>query len=909
MADQRSDKEQRPSPDALLAEVRREERGGSGRLKIFVGAAPGVGKTYEMLQTARAKHKEGVNVVVGVVETHGRKETEALLEGFEVLPRKPTIYVNRILSEFDLDAALKRRPSLILVDELAHTNVPGSRHPKRYQDVEDLLQAGIDVYTTLNIQHIESLNDVVAQITHVRVRETVPDSMLDRADAIELVDLTPDDLIQRLKEGKVYVPKQAERALKNYFSPANLTALRELALRRTAERVDEQLLEHMRARAISGPWAAGERILVCVSEDPRSSGLVRYAKRLADRLRAPWTALCIETRRSLQLTEKERDRIAEAMRLAERLDGEAITIPSASRRIADDVIAFAHANNATHIVIGKSQRSRWFEILHGSVVHDLVRRAGNISVHVIAGDELTSEPSTAKAVAPAASRPFDPLPYVVAVLAVAAALGISMLVQPKFGLENVDLIFLTAIVGIAVRYGLWPSLLATVLASLSYNFFFLPPIYTFTITDPTNIAAFLAFMLLSILVSNLAARGQSQVATTRERVRSVESLYAFSRKLASAGTLDDVLWATAHQIASMLKVRVVLLLPEDGTIAVKAGYPPEDSIEEADLAAAKWTWEKNRIAGRDSDTLPGAKWLFLPMRTGRGAVGVLGITKDGSGPLLRPEHKRLLDALTDQGALAIERVHLVEDIDRVRRTAETERLRSALLTSISHDLKTPLAAVLGAAGALRDLSKSLDQDEKSDLLATIIDESERLNRFIANLLDMTKLESGAVTPNAAPHDVGEIVGSALERASKILSKHRIEVEINSELPMVTVDAVLFEQVLFNLLDNASKYAPADTTITIRSWSDRETVCLQVMDEGEGIPPADLARIFDKFYRARKGDQVRAGTGLGLAISRGFIEAMHGQIAAANRPDRSGAVFTITLPSPRTTEQQVEASAS
>src|SRR5499427_1116850 len=909
MAGQRSDKEQRPSPEALLAEMRREERGGFGRLKIFVGAAPGVGKTYEMLQTARAKRKEGVDVVVGVVETHGRKETEALLEGFEVLPRKPTIYVNRILSEFDIDAALKRRPSLILVDELAHTNVPGSRHPKRYQDVEELLQAGIDVYTTLNIQHIESLNDVVAQITHVRVRETVPDSILDRADAIELVDLTPDDLIQRLKEGKVYVPKQAERALKNYFSPANLTALRELALRRTAERVDEQLLEHMRARAISGPWAAGERILVCVSEDPRSAGLVRYAKRLADRLRAPWTALCIETRRSQQLTEKERDRIAEAMRLAERLDGEAITIPSASRRIADDVIAFAHANNATHIVIGKSQRSRWFEILHGSVVHDLVRRAGNISVHVIAGDELTSEPSTAKAVAPAASRPFDPLPYIVAVLAVAAALGIGMLVQPVFGLENVDLIFLTAIVGIAVRYGLWPSLFATVLASLSYNFFFLPPIYTFTITDPTNIAAFLVFMLLSILVSNLAARGQSQVATTRDRVRSVESLYAFSRKLASAGTLDDVLWATAHQIASMLKVRVVLLLPEDGTISVKAGYPPEDTIEEADLAAAKWTWESNRIAGRDSDTLPGAKWLFLPMRTGRGAIGVLGITKDGPGPLLRPGHKRLLDALTDQGGLAIERVHLVEDIEKVRRTAETERLRSALLTSISHDLRTPLAAVLGAAGALRDLSKSLDQAAKGDLLATIIDESERLNRFIANLLDMTKLESGAVSPNVALHDVSEIVGSALERTSKILGKHRIEVEINADLPMIMVDAVLFEQVLFNLLDNASKYAPADTTITVRSWRDRETVCLQVMDEGEGIPPTDLERIFDKFYRARKGDQVRAGTGLGLAISRGFIEAMHGQIAAANRPDRSGAVFSITLPVPKTTEKHLQATAS
>ena len=909
MADQRSDQEQRPSPQALLAQARREERGSAGRLKIFVGAAPGVGKTYEMLQTARAKLKEGVDVVAGVVETHGRKETETLLEGLEVLPRKPTVYVNRILSEFDLDAALRRRPSLILVDELAHSNIPGSRHPKRYQDVEELLSAGIDVYTTVNIQHIESLNDVVAQITHVRVRETVPDSILDRADAIELVDLTPDDLIQRLKEGKVYVPKQAERALKNYFSPANLTALRELALRRTAERVDEQLLEHMRARAISGPWAAGERILVCVSEDPRSPGLVRYAKRLADRLRAPWTALCIETRRSQQLTERERDRIAEALRLAERLDGEAITIPSAARRIADDVIAFAHANNVTHIVIGKSQRSRWFEILHGSVVHDLVRRAGNISVHVIAGEELTSEPSTTRVVAATAPRPFDPLPYIVALLAVAAALGIGELVQPVFGLENVDLIFLAAIVGVAVRYGLWPSLLATVVASLCYNFFFLPPIYTFTITDPTNVAAFVVFTLLSILVSNLAARGRSQMTIAHERVRSIESLYAFSRKLAGAGTLDDVLWATAHQIASMLKVRVVLLLPEHGSIAVKAGYPPEDTIEEADLAAAKWTWESNRIAGRDSDTLPGAKWLFLPLRTGRGAVGVLGITKDGPGPLLRAEQKRLLDALTDQGALAIERVHLVEDIEKVRRTAETERLRSALLTSISHDLKTPLAAVLGAAGALRDLSKSLDDDAKGDLLATIIDESERLNRFIANLLDMTKLESGAIVPNAALHDVGEIVGSALERASKILAKYRVKVEISSNLPLVMVDAVLFEQVLFNLLDNASKYAAADTTITIQGWRDRETICLQVLDEGEGIPAADLERIFDKFYRVRKGDQVRAGTGLGLAISRGFMEAMHGTIAAANRPDRPGAVFTITLPIPKAAEQRAQVVAS
>src|SRR5437660_9787312 len=389
MAKQSRDPEKRPSPDALLEAARRESDQ-AGRLKIFDGAAPGVGKTYEMLQSARAKLKAGVDVVVGVVETHGRAETEALLQGLEILSRKRIDYKDQTIEEMDLDALIARQPKIALVDELAHTNAPGSRHPKRYLDVEELLSRGIDVYTAVNIQHIESLNDVVAQITHVRVRETVPDSIFDRADAIELIDLTPDDLIQRLKEGKVYVPKQAERALEHYFSPGNLTALRELALRRTAERVDEQLLTHMQANAIPGPWAAGERILVCVSEDPRAAGLVRYAKRLADRLHAPFTALCVETRRSLQLTEEQRDRLADTMRLAEALGGEAITVPGGDRGIADDVVSFAHANNVTQIVVGKSTRSRWFEILHGSVVHELVRKAGNITVHVIAGEELPS---------------------------------------------------------------------------------------------------------------------------------------------------------------------------------------------------------------------------------------------------------------------------------------------------------------------------------------------------------------------------------------------------------------------------------------------------------------------------------------------------------------------------------------
>lgn len=890
------DLEQRPSPDALLEAARRESDK-AGRLKIFVGAAPGVGKTYEMLQSAHAKRKAGADVVVGVVETHGRAETEALLLGLEVLPRRRIAYRDQTLEELDLDALIARRPQIALVDELAHTNAPGSRHPKRYLDVEELLSHDIDVYTAVNIQHIESLNDVVAQITHVRVRETVPDSVFDRADAIELIDLTPDDLIQRLKEGKVYVPKQAERALQHYFSPGNLTALRELALRRTAERVDEQLLTHMQANAIAGPWAAGERILVCLSEDPRAAGLVRYTKRLSDRLHAPWTAVSIETRRSLQLTDEQRDRLADTMRLAESLGGEALTIPGVGRRIADDLINFAQGNNVTQIIIGKTTRSRWFEILRGSVVHDLVRRAGNITVHVIAGEDLPS-PANKPAVQTAArAEPFNPRLYLKSLLVVAVGLGAAELIQPRFGIENVDLVFLTAVVVVAVRYGLWPSLFASVVASLCYNFFFLPPVYTFTITDPTNVAAFFFFMLIALLVSNVAARVRIQADTAIGRVRTTESLYAFSRKLAGTATLDDVLWATAYQIALMLKVRVVLLMPEDGVLTVKAGYPPEDQLDKADLAAANWAWGNDRAAGRGSDTLPGAKRLFLPMRTGRGLIGAIGIDNDKTGPLLTPDQRRLLDALVDQGALAIERVLLVEDMDSVKRTVESERLRSALLTSISHDLKTPLASVLGAASTMRDLAGNLTEAQKRDLLATVIDESERLNRFIANLLDMTKLESGAIVPNTARQDISEIVGSALRRASKILLEHKVSLELAVDLPMLELDAVLFEQVLFNLLDNAAKYAPSGTTISIRGVRDRDSVSLQILDEGNGIPPAELESVFDKFYRVQKGDHVRPGTGLGLAISRGFVEAMHGTILAANRPDRSGAVLTIRLPIP------------
>ena len=891
-------RDRRPSPDALLAAAR-HEGGRRGRLKIFLGAAPGVGKTYEMLTTARARLRDGTDIVAGVVETHGRAETEALVEGLECVPRRTVAYGGGNFDEMDLDALIARRPGIALVDELAHTNAPGSRHPKRYQDVEELLAAGIDVHTTLNIQHVESLNDVVAQITRVRVRETVPDAILDLADDIEVIDIAPDDLLQRLREGKIYLPRQAERALQHFFTAGNLTALRELALRRTAQRVDDQLLNHMQAHAIAGPWAAGERVVVCVSEDPRCAGLVRYAKRLADRLRAPWVALSVEGRRSLQLSDAERDRVADTLRLADRLGGDAVTVPAAGGRVADDVIAYARDNNVTHIVTGKSERSKLFEILHGSVVQDLVRRSGNISVHVIAGDAVVA--------ADAAPRPglraagdgtrFDARAYGAAALAVAIALGVSELVQRFLAVQTVEVVFITAVVVVAVRFGLFPSLAAVVGGSLCFNFFFLPPIYTFTIADPSNIAALFFFTVVAVLVSNLAARTRSEAVIARGRARSTEALYGFSRKLASCGNLDDVLWATVFQIASMLKVRVVVLLPEAGRVVVRAGYPPEDQLDEADIGAARWCFDNDRPAGRGADTLPGARRLFLPMHTGRGPIGVVGLDADAPGPILTPERRRLLDALSDQGSLAIERVRLVEDLDRAKLLSETDRLRQALLTSISHDLRTPLASVLGAASTLRDLDGALDPEAKLDLLGTVIDEAERLNRFIANLLDMTRLEAGAVAPNRAETDVGEIVEAALRRAAKILTAHRVEVETAPDLPPLALDAVLFEQALFNLLDNAAKYAPEGTAIRVQSWQDGRRLVLQVLDEGDGIPAGDVERIFDKFYRARKGDRVRAGTGLGLAIARGFVEAMGGTLTASNRTDRAGAAFTLAFPAP------------
>ena len=885
----------RPSPEALLEQAAKE---GRGRLKIFLGAAPGVGKTYEMLSQARQRKLEGTDVVIGVVETHGRVETDLLSKSIEKIPKKRMPYKGRVLAEMDLDAVLQRRPKLALVDELAHTNVEGSRHPKRYMDVEELLAAGIDVYTTLNVQHLESLNDVVAKITRVRVNETVPDSILDRADDVELVDITPEDLLQRLKEGKVYLPEAAERAAQHYFVPGNLTALRELALRRTAQRVDDQMVSYMRAHAIQGPWEASERVLVCVNERPGAAALVRYTRRLADRLHASWAAIHVETPGSRDMSETERDRIADALRVAERLGGQAVSIPAAS--VADGVIDYARANNFTHIVTSTAQRNWWLELFRGSAAHEIIRRAGDVSVHVVP-EQLTrtmkgATRRAAQGVDSKGSSPWDSKAYAGSFGMVVVALLIGLVFQ-KFGITNVALVFLTAVLASAITYGLWPSLFACLAAILAYNFFFLPPLYTFTIAAPENIVALFFFTVAALIASYLSARMRAQALSARERAATTENLYLFSRKLAGVVTLDDLLWAAAFQFAQMLKVRVVILLPEGTSIGVRAGYPPEDTLDEADLAAAKWVWEHATPAGRGADTLPGAKRLFLPMRTGRGTVGIVGLDCDRPGPLLTPDQKRLFDALSDQAALAIERINLSEDIDRARIAAETERLRSALLTSISHDLRTPLASILGSATSLSSQRGNLDEHAREELIGTIREEAERLNRFIANLLDMTRLESGAIEPGLDFVDLGDVVGSAIRRASGVLASHQIQIKLAADLPMLRLDPVLLEQVLFNLLDNAAKYAPPGTKIELRAAKDGELVRLDIADEGEGIPDSDLERIFDKFYRVQAMDRKRAGTGLGLAICRGFVEAMGGTIRAANRSDSRGALLSITFPVP------------
>jgi two-component system sensor histidine kinase KdpD len=880
----------RPSPEALLAQVRKE---GRGKLKIFLGAAPGVGKTYEMLSQARQRRLDGIDVVIGVVETHGRIETESLTRGFETVPKKRSLYKGRVVAEMDLDAVLQRHPQLALVDELAHTNAEGSRHPKRYQDVEELLAAGIDVYTTVNIQHIESLNDVIAQITRIRVRETVPDSILDEASEIELVDTTADDLLQRLREGKVYVREQAERALAHFFSPGNLMALRELALRKTAQHVDRDVTEYVNAHAIGGP--AGERVLVCINEQLSTAELVRRAKRTADGIHAPWSALYVESARHLSLTEPEKDRIAEALRLAARLGADTATVPG--RDIAQTVLEFARRNNVTQILIGKSARSRWFELINGSVVRDLMRDSGAISITAVMArsDAATARDSKAERVRDGNAW----RGYAWSIAALAATVGIAWGFNAVMlhAVGSIAMFFLIPVLLIAISFGLRPALFTAFLSVMAYNFFFLPPLYTFTITDPNNWLSFAVLLLVAVTTANLAARVRAQADIAAARASLAGELYQFTGKLAAIASLDDILWAAAFQIASMLKMNVVILLPDPKSkrLEIRVGYPPEDELDAQDMAAATWCWEKGTAAGRGAETLPGAKRLFLPMRTGHGLVGIAGLLGQGDRALLSPDDRRLLDSLLDQTALAIERSLLAAQVDEALVRAEADKLRVAMLSSLSHDLRTPLASILGAATSLLSGKGLYDEQQTAELLSTIREEAERLDRFVGNLLDMSRLEAGALGVKLESSQVRELVEMSVKRLSRRLSGYRVVLDLPDDLPLVSIDPLLFEQALANILDNAAKYAPAGSAIRVDGRSDPSRVTLSIEDEGPGFPLDDLPHIFDKFYRAKAADRRVAGTGLGLAVARGFVEAFGGTLDASNRMDGPGAILTMTLP--------------
>jgi two-component system sensor histidine kinase KdpD len=882
----------RPSPDALLVQANRE---GRGKLRIFLGAAPGVGKTFEMLTQGRQRRLEGADVVVGVVETHGRQETEALTNGFEIIPKKRGLYKGRVVAEMDLDAILQRKPQLVLVDELAHTNIEGSRHPKRYLDVEELLATGIDVFTTVNIQHIESLNDVIAQITRIHVRETIPDAVLDEADEIELIDLTADDLLKRLREGKVYVKAQAERALGHFFSPGNLTALRELALRKVAQHVDRDMVDYMQAHAIGGPWPASERILACISEHPSAAELVRRTRRVATALKAEWTALYIEGPRHATLSETDKDRVADTLRLAERLGGQTASLPG--REIADAILSYARRINVTQIIIAKSERPFWFEILHGSVVRDLIRNSGAISVTAVSprGENI---PAKSVRTAPKL-EPIYWRGYLLSAAAVAVTVGAAMIINAftSRALGSLGMVFLVPVLISAVLYGRRTAFVTAFVSVMSYNFFFLPPLYTFTIADPNNLVQFSVLLFVGIIAGNLAARVRAQADLAAARATAMTELYRFTAKLAGIARLDDILWAASVQIASMLKTNVVILLPNPDTKApeVRAGFPPDDELDDQDLAAASWSWSHAQPAGRNAETLPGAKRLFLPMRTGEGPVGVAGLQRSDDKTLFTPDERRLLDALLDQTALAIERSKLVEQVDEAQVVAEADKLRVAMLTSLSHDLRTPLASILGSATTLIAGGELYDARQTKDLLQTIREEAERLDRFVGNLLDMSRLEAGALGAKPEPIDVIDLVEASVKRLVRRLANHFVALELPADLPLVTADPLLTEQAFVNLLDNAAKYAPERSTIRVSAEVLANQVLVHVQDEGTGIPEEALPHIFDKFYRAKASDRRIAGTGLGLAVARGFVEAFGGSLKAANRQDRTGAVMTIALP--------------
>ncbi|MEW9856491.1 DUF4118 domain-containing protein [Novosphingobium sp. M1R2S20] len=868
----------RPDPDALLRHAAQE---GRGRLKIFLGAAPGVGKTYEMLSDGAVQRAEGRDVVVGVVETHGRAETEALLRGQEIIPRRAVPYEGHVLYEMDLDVVLERAPQLVLVDELAHTNTSGSRHAKRFQDVEELLAAGIDVYSTLNIQHIESLNDVVASFTRVRVRETVPDSILDMAE-IEVVDIPPDELIARLKAGKVYLPREATRALTHFFSKSNLSALRELALRRAAQAVDAQMLDHVRALGVGGTWAASERIVVALSEQPGADGLVRAAKRIADALHAPWTAVFIETSRAQCFGEDEHRRIAAVMNLATQLGGVVATVPATS--IVDGLKAYLTDARATQLIVGKSKRSRWFELRHGSVVDRVVRETPGVAVHVLPLEAPPTRNDRPHIRSPWGSRSG----YAWTTAMVAGITAIASGLFHVLDLGNVTLLYLLPVMVAATLFGLRTGLFAGIASSLAYNFFFLPPTGTLTVSNPENVISIIVLLGVAIATSQLTARVRAQADIASSSARTNAALAGFLRRLTPLGDPIELGRAICEDVARLFGLRTVLLVPHGGELSLQAASGKGYDLETMELAAAQWAFDTGAPAGKGSGTLAASDWYFQPLRAGDKTLGVLGLAKEDGGDPLRADQLPLLTGLVDQAALALERLRLEEEMRDVDAVRTRDRLRQALLSSVSHDLRTPLTAVIAAAD-------QLDHGATPDLIATIKAESARLNRFVANLLDMARVEAGALKLNIEATDLSDAVTSAAHDARRPLEGHPLRLDVPPDLPLVRVDPQLLHHCLLNLLDNAGRYGDPGTEIVIEGRHLFGHLRLAVLDQGPGLPPGREAEVFETFRRLEGSDRIVGGTGLGLAIVKAFAEAMGMSVEARNRDDRSGASFALIFP--------------
>jgi two-component system sensor histidine kinase KdpD len=879
--------ERRPDPDQLLDKVRREtEQSREGQLKIFFGAAPGVGKTYAMLEAARQKKSEGVEIVAGLVETHGRKETEALLEGLEILPRRNIEYRGAVLKEFDLDSALRRKPAIMLVDELAHTNAPGSRHKKRWQDVYELLGAGISVYSTVNVQHLESLNDVVSQITGINVRETVPDFLLDRADEIELIDLPPDDLLQRLREGKVYMPEQAAAAIENFFRKGNLIALRELALRRTADRVDEQMQVYRQDKGIKAIWPAGERILVCVGHNPRSIRLIHAARRLAAGLRAEWIAAHVEAPSRVRTSESDIKQLGDHMRLAESLGAETVVL--SGQRMSEEVITYARSRNVSRIIIGKPTHARWKDKLFGSPLDEIVRGSGDIDVYVISGD--VAEPHS-HAATRSRLRSWRKREFAWSILTVAGCTGLARIMSPYFERLDVAMIYLLGVVLISSRTSKWPALFTTIMSVAAFDFFFVPPLYSFAISDVRYFITFLVMFLVSFIISRLTLRVRQQAEAARLRERRTAALYSMSRELVRERGTQRLSEIAIRHMSEVFDSGVAILIPDEGGRLVQTGAG--DAVftpDQQELSVAQWVLEHRQAAGLSTDTLPGAKALYLPLVASSGAIGVAGILPKNVGDGFEPEQFHYLEAFTNQTAIAIERSFLGEAAQRALLKAETESLRNTLLSSISHDLRTPLSAITGAATTLLENDAVIDSVGRLDLLQTVREEADHLNRIIKNVLDMTRLESGAITLNKEWQPLEEVVGAVINRLGNRLNDHPLTVKLPGNLPLIPFDSLLMEQVLVNLFDNAIKYTPKGTPLELSASESFYTVTVELADRGPGISSGEEEHIFDKFVRGRGPG---GGVGLGLAICRTIIEAHGGKIWAENR-EGGGAAFRFTL---------------